>query len=592
MISQFQEIGIKISSTNGVQQKTTCPNCVRIGKQNYKDKCLSVNVDQGVYNCHKCGWRGTVNKKEMSKVYKLPSTDKFKSLSDKARNYLNSRGISDKVIDNNKIKSSVDGRMIMFPYYRNGSVTNYKTRGVDGKFFTQAKDAEPIIYNYDNCVGGKRIVICEGEIDSLSWEEAGCIAHTSVNMGAPNPTDTTIDKKLQCIDNSYEVFDEAKLVYIAVDNDENGRVLQKELIRRIGPEKCKIVDLSPFKDANEVLLKEGKESLVERLKNALEPKVEGVFTVEDVYDSLMDTFHNGQDIGTTTYIPQVDKAWTWRNGEVNIWTGYQNEGKSLFLNQLALVKSIKAGWKFAVFSPENMPIDDFFNDLAHMYIGKTTDKRYATQMTVEEYQEALQFIRDHFFIIYPPKDFLLSSIVDRAKYLVRTKGIRSLIIDPYNTIQHKMLKGEREDLYISRFMSKLKRFAVENDISIHLVAHQLTPRKDESGRYPKPDVNYIKGGSEFANKADNVLFVWRPHRAINFQDKTVVFGSQKIKKQKLVGYPQDVENIDFNIVSNRYYFNGDTPFTSIDSERTSKSQSIITSALHSDEDQEKVVNFE
>lgn len=592
MISQFQELGIKISSTNGNQQKTTCPNCLSVGKKNYKDRCLSINLELGVYNCHKCGWKGSVIKKEMSKVYKLPSTEKFTQLTDKARAYLNSRGISNGVIDNNKIKSSPDGRMIMFPYFKDGKVTNYKTRGVDGKFFTQAKDAEPIIYNYDNCVGGKRLVICEGEIDSLSWEEAGCVAHTSVNMGAPNPTDTTIDKKLQCIDNCYEVFEDAKLVYIAADNDENGRVLQKELIRRIGAEKCRIVDLSPFKDANEVLLQEGKESLLERLKNATEPKVEGVFTVEDVYESLMDTFHNGQDVGSTTFVPQIDDAWRWRNGEVNVWTGYQNEGKSLFLNQLALLKSIKSGWKFGVFSPENMPIDDFINDLAHTYIGKTTDRRYTTQMSLDEYQEALRFIRDHFFLIYPPKDFLLSSIFDKAKYLVKTKGIRSLIIDPYNTVQHKMLRGEREDLYISRFMSKLKRFAVDNDISVHLVAHQVTPRRDESGRYPKPDVNYIKGGSEFANKADNVLFVWRPHRAVNFQDKSVVFGSQKIKKQKLVGYPQDIDGIEFNIVDNRYYFNGDCPFTSIDGERESKKQSTVTTTLHNNENEEKVANFE
>ena len=170
--------------------------------------------------------------------------------------------------------------MIVFPYFKDGVMVNYKTRGVDGKFFTQAKDALPIIYNYDRVANNTKLVICEGEMDSLSWEVAGIKTHTSVNMGAPNPTDKNIDGKLKCIDNSYEVFETAKVVYVATDNDENGRILQKELIRRIGPEKCKLVDLSPFKDANEVLLHEGIESLLERLKNASDPKVEGVFTVE------------------------------------------------------------------------------------------------------------------------------------------------------------------------------------------------------------------------------------------------------------------------------------------------------------------------
>ena len=94
------------------------------------------------------------------------------------------------------------------------------------------------------------------------------------------------------------------------------------------------------------------------------PKVEGIFDVSDIYDSMLDGYKNGQERGSTTHIEAIDRAWTWRNGEVNIWTGYQNEGKSMFLNQLALLKAIHDGWKFGVFSPENMPMNDFFNDTA------------------------------------------------------------------------------------------------------------------------------------------------------------------------------------------------------------------------------------
>ena len=391
----------------------------------------------------------------------------------------------------------------------------------------------------------------------------------AITLPAPNVGDKNIDKKLECITNCYEVFEQATRVFIATDEDDNGRNLQKELVRRFGVEKCLLVDLKPFKDANEVLLAEGVESLRERLKNAENPKVEGIFSVADVQESMLDGYHNGQERGTTTYIPAVDSAWTWRNGEVNIWTGYQNEGKSMFLNQLSCIKAIKDGWKFGVFSPENMPMNDFFNDIIEMYIGKSSDPYHgASQMTLEEYKEAMEFCKKHFFLIYPQKNFTLENIFHRAKYLVKTKGIRSLIIDPYNTIQHKMARGEREDLYISRFMSELKRFALDYNISIHLVAHQVTPSKNDDGRYYKPDVNRIKGGGTFADKADNVMFIWRPDRAIEFSDTKVIFGSQKIKKQKLVGIPQEVHGIDFNIKSQRYYFNNETPFTEIDAERS------------------------
>ena len=51
---------------------------------------------------------------------------------------------------------------------------------------------------------------------------------------------------------------------------------------------------------------------------------------------------------------------------------------------------------------------------------------------------------------------------------------------------------------------------------------------------------------------------------MDFKDPDVIFGSQKIKKQKLVGIPQNIDCITFNIRNNRYYFNGFTPFTFYD----------------------------
>ena len=577
-LSDFLQLDIQPKSSNARQQKVKCPKCVSAGKKKLNDDCLSINISEGLYNCHKCGWSGRVRNEqtithtmEQIKEYILPKNEDLLSIRNNAIEFLKQRGITQEVIDNNKVKSSKDGRSVVFAYYKDDTVVNYKTRAINDKKFFQAKQAEPIMYNYDRIKDASSVVICEGEMDSLSWEVAGLDFHTSVSQGAPNVGDKNIDKKLECLNTCSEVFENKKTIYIAVDNDENGRFLQKELIRRFGAERCRLVDFSPYKDANEVLVKEGVESLQNRIKKSTPPKVDGIFTASDVVDSMMDGYKNGQERGSSTYIDEVDRAWTWRAGEVNIWTGYQNEGKSLFLNQLAAIKASVDGWKFAVFSPENMPMNDFFNDIIEMYIGKSCDPYYSQNyMSEGEYKQGLDFVNNYFKVIYPKKNFTLDTIFEKAKYLIKTQGIRSLIIDPYNTVQHKMNRGEREDLYISRFMSELKRFAVDNNISIHLVAHQVTPQKGEDGRYPKPDVNKIKGGGTFADKADNVLFVWRPDRAIDFSSRLVTFGSQKIKKQKLVGYPQDVENIMFDIKKSRYSFNGKTPFNQLDQYRLDK----------------------
>ena len=205
-IQEFLDLGIEPKG-NDTQQKVKCPKCKSLGKQNWKDTCMSINLVDGVYNCHKCAWKGKVNKFNQMRQYAKPEKTNMNNISKKGRKFLNDRGITDEVIDRNKIVSSDNDRNIVFPYIKDGELVNYKKRGVDGKFFTQAKDAKPIIYNYDGVKGQPKIVICEGEIDSLSWEVIGIPYHTSVNMGAPNVGDKSIDKKLECLTTCYDVFD-------------------------------------------------------------------------------------------------------------------------------------------------------------------------------------------------------------------------------------------------------------------------------------------------------------------------------------------------------------------------------------------------
>lgn len=577
MIDKFIALGIEPKG-NRPQQKVVCPNCVKIGKTNIKDTCLSIDLVGGLYCCHKCGWTGKVKEDnyfqnlQYKKTYVKPQKTNLSKLEDNSivYDFFSKRGISKKVVDNNKIVSTKDKRSVVFPYFKDGELINYKTRGIAEKTFSQAKEAEPIMYNYDRIKNSEKIIICEGEFDSLSWEEAGFDFHTSVNQGAPNERDLNVDKKLECVTNCYEIFEKAKIIYLATDNDANGIRLQKELIRRLGAEKCMLIDFLDCKDANEYLIKYGKEALSDLLDFAKEIQVEGIFSVDDIYKEMIEYFENGDLDSESTHIEDVDNAWKWRAGEVTLWTGYQNEGKSLFLNQLALIKSIEDGDKFAVFSPENMPKRDFYIDLIETYIGKTSNKMYKSkQMTQDEFIGAMGLLNSRFFLIYPESSFKLETIFEKVKVLIRKKGIKHLIIDPYNTVEHMMKSGEREDLYISRFMATLKRFAIDNNITIQLVAHQLTARPNpaDGNRYFKPNLNNIKGGGTFADKADNVCYVWRPNRNLDFRDTNVVFGSQKIKKQKLVARPCDVDGITFDIYSNRYLFNGKSPFEKYDRAR-------------------------
>lgn len=295
-----------------------------------------------------------------------------------------------------------------------------------------------------------------------------------------------------------------------------------------------------------------------------------VVRIKNVRESMIEQFRKGKEPGSKTYISDIDnitvngkagefktKAWSWRPGEMNLWTGYNNEGKSQFLIFLSLLKALNEGKKFAFFSPENFPPDDFFDDMVHTLTGKTTDRlNKGFDLSEDEYVDAIDRILDLFFFVYPTfegkPDFRIESIEEVFKFLIWEHDVFAVVVDPYIKIRHEMLPGEPEHLYASRFMMDRINFTRANNVSYNMVMHQTTPRKDQSGNYPRPNLYNIKGGGTFADSADNVLTVWRPLRGTDPLSTEVSFISEKIKKQKLVGIPFQVE-MDFNRKKNRYF---------------------------------------
>jgi twinkle protein len=305
------------------------------------------------------------------------------------------------------------------------------------------------------------------------------------------------------------------------------------------------------------------ENLLNRLDSVTQPYVKDervnpesfIYTADsETEEEMVKQLHNGLPKGTTTYFSAIDPHWKWRSREFNIWTGYNNEGKTTLLNELALCKSVGDGWKHAIFSPENMPQKEFFTELAEVYVGKSADRDRQNCMTEKELRDAIGFLREHFFLVYPPKaDFTMDNIELAFKYLKDKYDVQTAIIDPYLKVKHKLMPGEPEHLYIARFMMERIDFCRQTDISYHLVAHQVTPKPSaETGDYSKPNLYSIKGGGTFSDSSDNVLAGWRPKRGSDPKSTLMNFISDKIKKQKLVGVP-GMSLIDYNRKDSRYW---------------------------------------
>jgi twinkle protein len=280
-----------------------------------------------------------------------------------------------------------------------------------------------------------------------------------------------------------------------------------------------------------------------------------VIYLDAVRDSMLQTFHSGHSRGETTYFKNIDEHWRWKRKHIVLMHGIMNHGKSSLTLQLCLIKSLKNGYKWGVFSPEQDPPDDFYDELIHSFVGKSTQPYHSNQMSENEYLQAMDFIKEHFFYIYPSEATPTPEYInDRFEELIKKHKIDGCIIDPYNQLDNDIRKSAgREDLYLSSFLTTQKRFAQKHNIFMIIITHPKSGlTKNSNGDYSCPDVFDLAGGAMWGNKCDDILCTYRPYFSSNKEDTSVMFISQKIKKRKLCGTPGDVQ-LTFDILTNRFY---------------------------------------
>ena len=200
--------------------------------------------------------------------------------------WFETRGISQKTLTDLRVgegpeympQTGKTESTIWFNYLMGDQLINVKYR--DGrKNFKLYKGAEKIFYNINSIIGYEYCVITEGEMDVLAFHEAGIKNVVSVPNGA-----TLGNNNLDYLDNCIDYFDDKEKIILAVDSDDAGQALQQELVRRLGAEVCFLADFEECKDANEYLVKYGKQKLAERISRARPVPLENVTTFRDIED--------------------------------------------------------------------------------------------------------------------------------------------------------------------------------------------------------------------------------------------------------------------------------------------------------------------
>ena len=527
LIDTFNQYDLAVGKSQGI-----CPVCSHTRKpENKKQKCASYDWERGLGTCHNCDKTFQLHsyqrKGSSDKVYIKPETPEIiNNVGTKVEEWFESRGISKETLGALKITEGPEfmpqtGKVenaIHFNYFLGNELINVKYR--DGrKNFKLYKGAEKIFYNINNIIGYEYCVIVEGEMDALAIYEAGIHNVISVPNGA-----TLNSNNLDYLDSCIDYFSDKEKIIIGVDSDEAGQALQAELVRRLGAEICYIVNFNDCKDANEYLLKYGKEKLAECVSGAKPVPLENVTTFRDIEGEITDFVENGFKKGFQIGIKNFDDIFSTYTGQFITVTGIPSSGKSDFVDQMVVGYNANYGWKTAFASPENAPT--YLH--AHKLMRKVwQDMPRKDQIGSDKWNQVADHVNDNFFFIDMDR-YTLESVLRKGAELVKRKGIKCLIIDPFNKVRDIDSKTEDVNKYTMEYLTKIESFAKKYDVLVIVVAHPTKMYKDANGKIEEPTMYNIKGGGEWYDASYHGLLVHR-----DYDNKTVKAKVLKVKFQNL-----------------------------------------------------------
>lgn len=406
------------------------------------------------------------------------------------------------------------GESLAFEYRQNSAASFVKVRkevsrnGETTKtFWIEPKGAALCFWNED-CLGettSAPLIITEGELDALSFLQAGATHVVSVPNGAAGkPGEGDIvphdDRQFAYLwqDNKlHRGLARFGKIILATDADVPGQILRDELAVRIGRSRCWFVTYpADCKDANEVLVKHGPDALQTIIGNA-RPMVP---------DRLVPF----SAIPSRAELPKFSSGWSGLDRhlmivppELVVVTGTPGAGKSQWTLALCANLARVHGLKGAILQFEDKP-DRNRGDLL----------RYAHSWSKGIAGEPTAWVDRMFRTIAPAEDadgevdFNLDWLRTAIEEAATRHDCKWVLVDPWNEIEHVWRINETETGYTNQALRELKRLTRRYQIALIIVTH---PSKSGGSGKSVEDMSLydISGSAAWKNKADHGIIIAR-----------------------------------------------------------------------------------
>lgn len=430
-------------------------------------------------------------------------------LTAEALEYLKKRGFTEEVLDAAPIWCDEKGN-INLGYYHEGELCMVKCRlprkpkEKEQKAWQAWKGGLRTLYRLEQAdLDAGYLIITFGEYDALAVAQANIANAVSVPCG---------DQDLEWINVCYEKLKDIPEIVLWPDNDESGRTAVAKIAARLGPRKSKLVNV-PYKDANEMLLKEQKAHGAEAAYQAMYDAIESaqwlyagdVMQFSDIPDpdDSFDGYRTGFPV-LDTYLGGALK------GRMVLHSGSNKAGKSTAINQIT-AQVIEQGGRACIYAGEDDAPTYKYNLSVHLagYEGiiKRVSASGANYSEVRpEYKDAInRWAFGRLFVIGRGARIDEDSIIDNFQLAFERYGCDFFVVD--NLM--KLVAGKdtaNVNFRQAQVINKLSDFAKITGAHVAVIVH--TNKTDDERDPPKSSAS-ISGAKEIVNLCDAAVNWWR-----------------------------------------------------------------------------------
>jgi twinkle protein len=392
-----------------------------------------------------------------------------------------------------------DGRKMVFPsHLPSGELALVKYLSIDrtpaGKKISYVEpDCEPVLFGWQ-AIGPdvREVSITEGEIDSLTAWDYGWPA-LSVPFGGG------VGNKHAWIESEFERLLRFETIYLALDMDAEGEAAAEEIANRLGRHRCSRVNL-PRKDLNECRKAGIGLDEIRRCFEAARPLDPPELVRAGVFaDAVVNLFWPTDDREPGYRLPwtKVGDRLLFRSAEMTLWTGATGAGKSLLLSH-ALVGMGEQGARVCIASLEMS---------AAQVIRRMVKQAGNVDRPTEPFtREIVDWLDGWLWVFCVTGKSTTIRLIEVFEYARCRYGCDTFVIDSLMRLGIGSEDYEGQE----RAVFELVSWAVGKGVHVHLVAHAR--KADRTGGYTVPEAEDVKGTSEIASNAANIIGIWRNRR--------------------------------------------------------------------------------